>query len=191
MPVHFTDKSLWHFLKTITGQINPKELFVLYNYAAALHNGSTIVEIGSYKGKSTVALGLAAKQNGSRVYCIDPHENFKGIAGGVFGPADLKDKLAAINKFDLGDIIFPVCLSSVEVAKIWQKPIDLLWIDGDHSYETVSSDFLYFSRFVNQDGIIIFHDSQMDGVAKVIAQIDMNHYMEKAIIDSITIIKKR
>jgi cephalosporin hydroxylase len=37
--------------------------------------------------------------------------------------------------------------------------IDLLFIDGDHSYEGVKQDFLDYSPFVNKGGLICFHDT--------------------------------
>lgn len=38
------------------------------------------------------------------------------------------------------------------------KPVDFLFIDGDHSYEGVKQDFEMYSRLVAKNGIIAFHD---------------------------------
>jgi predicted O-methyltransferase YrrM len=38
------------------------------------------------------------------------------------------------------------------------KTIDFLFIDGDHSYKAVKSDFENYSKFVRKGGIIAFHD---------------------------------
>lgn len=38
------------------------------------------------------------------------------------------------------------------------QPIDLLFIDGDHSYEGVRDDFLAFRGLVREGGLIAFHD---------------------------------
>jgi predicted O-methyltransferase YrrM len=46
-----------------------------------------------------------------------------------------------------------------EVKKILEnQKLDILFIDGDHSYEGVKSDFLMYSLLVNKNGFIIFHD---------------------------------
>jgi len=37
--------------------------------------------------------------------------------------------------------------------------IDVLWIDGDHSYEGVKTDFELYSNIMNDKGIIIIHDT--------------------------------
>lgn len=178
-------------LAKVVGQITKKELFTLYSYAQQLKKGAFAVEIGSFKGKSSIALGLAAKQAGARVYCIDPHDEFIGVAGGVFGPVDLKDKINSIHHFDVGDVLFPVCLSSVSVATIWEKPIDLLWIDGNHTYEFVSKDFHGFAPHVVPGGIIILHDRQMEGVAKLISEIDSAVFENAGTVDSMAIFRKK
>ncbi|MHA2339428.1 MAG: class I SAM-dependent methyltransferase [Candidatus Hodarchaeales archaeon] len=38
------------------------------------------------------------------------------------------------------------------------RKIDVLFIDGDHSYEGVKKDFEIFSKYVKKGGIIAFHD---------------------------------
>ncbi len=46
------------------------------------------------------------------------------------------------------------------------KPIDVLFIDGDHSYEGVKKDFESYAPLVRTGGIIAFHDIAPKGVAK-------------------------
>lgn len=38
------------------------------------------------------------------------------------------------------------------------RPLDLLFIDGDHSYEGVSADFQLYSPLVRRGGLVVFHD---------------------------------
>jgi predicted O-methyltransferase YrrM len=45
-----------------------------------------------------------------------------------------------------------------EVAKTWDKKIDLLHIDGFHTYEAVKNDYETWSKFCTPDSIILFHD---------------------------------
>jgi len=45
-----------------------------------------------------------------------------------------------------------------KAAKNWNKKIDILHIDGFHSYEAVKSDFDNWIGFCNDDAIILFHD---------------------------------
>ncbi len=46
-----------------------------------------------------------------------------------------------------------------EVAKTWDKPIDILHIDGRHRYEDVKEDYELWRPFVRKGGIILLHDT--------------------------------
>jgi predicted O-methyltransferase YrrM len=39
-----------------------------------------------------------------------------------------------------------------------ERPVDLLFIDGDHGYESVREDFDKYGRLVTEDGLIALHD---------------------------------
>ena len=62
----------------LPGMIDHRQVASLYELAHAVEEG-VIVEVGSYRGKSTSALGRGS-QRGHRVpvYAIEPHEPFKG-----------------------------------------------------------------------------------------------------------------
>lgn len=49
--------------------------------------------------------------------------------------------------------------TSVTSARPWTEPIDLLFIDGDHSYEGVKQDWELFSPFVKPFGLVLFRDT--------------------------------
>ena len=50
--------------------------------------------------------------------------------------------------------------SSQNFATAWNKEIDLLFIDGDHSEQAVFNDFLLLSRFIKPyTGLILLHDT--------------------------------
>jgi predicted O-methyltransferase YrrM len=38
------------------------------------------------------------------------------------------------------------------------KQLDMLFIDGDHTYEGVKEDFRMYQEFVKKEGVIVFHD---------------------------------
>lgn len=134
------------------GQINFSDS--LFLYACARHGGdSWIVEIGSYKGLSTASLALGAIHAGrGLVLACDPH--FEGT---------LKDFQAALKFFQLERRVRPAIMTSEECASRWDKPVQLLWIDGDHSYEGVKKDVRLWRRFLIPGGIIALHDRTWPG----------------------------
>jgi predicted O-methyltransferase YrrM len=61
--------------------------------------------------------------------------------------------------------------SSLVIAKTWVKPIDLLYIDADHSYEAVCADLAAWVPFVQQGGWVSGHDydnPECPGVRKAV-----------------------
>ena len=52
--------------------------------------------------------------------------------------------------------------SSREVALGWNKPVDFLFLDGDHRYEAVRQDFQDWVGHVRPDGVLLFHDSRRE-----------------------------
>jgi Methyltransferase domain len=53
-------------------------------------------------------------------------------------------------------------MRSDEAIHGWTRPIDYLFIDGDHSYEAVKRDFDQWSGHVVAGGTLAFHDALMD-----------------------------
>ena len=52
--------------------------------------------------------------------------------------------------------------TSVEAVQGWNRKIDLLFIDGDHSYEGIKLDWELFSPYVAPFGAVVFHDTAWD-----------------------------
>jgi predicted O-methyltransferase YrrM len=64
-----------------------------------------------------------------------------------------------------------------EIEKTWDKKIDILHIDGLHTYEAIKNDFEKWNKFVKEDGIILMHDTCVEnpsfGVRKFFNEIDL------------------
>ncbi len=116
------------------------------------------VEIGSARGLSACYIGLALKHTGrGRLYAIDPH------TATAWNDADSVDTLAVMERnlriFGVRDYVTIVRTRSDAAAAKWSEPIDLLFIDGDHSYEGVKRDWALFSPHVRSMGVVVFHDT--------------------------------
>lgn len=133
----------------------------LYRHAreAAMRGNGAVVEIGAYRGASTVALALGVRDAGrGRVHSIDPHAHYTGVHGGKFSPVDHAVFKDTIRKHGVGEWIVHYCTDSVSVAKTWSGNIDLLWIDGDHSYNGVAGDLAHWLPFVGEGGMVVLDD---------------------------------
>jgi len=63
------------------------------------------------------------------------------------------------------------CLLKVQKL-LGDKKIDFLFIDGDHSYEGVKQDFLFYAKYVRKGGIIAFHDIMKDNLPGNVCDVD-------------------
>lgn len=151
----------------ITGYLHPLEEKRLYQAASIVHKG-VIVEVGSYYGRSTVCMaqGIREKANQSHIWAVDTWRNENipvNTKQDIYG-AFLKN----INEYQ--DIVTPLRGFSKDVAGSWNKPIDLLFIDGDHSFDGCFTDINAWVPFVRRGGVVMFHDSGLDGVKEAIVK---------------------
>ncbi len=176
------------------GILGLDEALCLYELASRVEEGS-IVEIGSYRGKSTVALATGSQQGyQAPVVAIDPHESFVGVIGGKFGPQDRTAFFKNMLRAGCVESVRLINLPSQTVVKVWSEPIGLLWLDGDHSYAAVTADFFGFEPFVTPGGYIAIHDSidQRLGPAKVVAEALSSGRFEKvAEVELTTVLRKK
>jgi len=79
------------------------------------------------------------------------------------------------------DNLFLVKGEFCDVLKGWNKPINILHIDGTHDYESVKQDFDGWSTFVKQDGVILLHDtiSYRHHVGRLFNEIDNYYKLER------------
>lgn len=136
-----------------------EEAMLLYFLAREVQSGC-IVEVGSYRGRSSVFLGKGSLDGASApVYAIDPHKSFIGVLGGVFGPKDRTAFYRAMLNNECSEIVSLINLSSELFSSSWKEPISLLWIDGDHSYEGVKRDFECWLPHLQTNATIAFDDA--------------------------------
>lgn len=115
---------------------------------------NVILEIGSKKGASAFTMASVSKVP---IYCIDMWDL---TLSGDNRP--LKHKQLSNQDIFLSNLkgfnVIPIKGLSGEIAKVWEKPIGLLFIDGDHSYEGCKIDYEGFSKYVVSGGFLVIHD---------------------------------
>ncbi|SRR5258705_7916676 len=145
---------------SIYGFLSAAEADLLYALACEVPVGGTIVEIGSFQGKSTICLGLGAKQVPSvQVYSIDPHDNYEINEAVHYGMQNHAALLNNLIDFEVADIVKVVTLHSTAVLDCWYGAIDLVWIDGSHDYNDVWLDLVGWGKHMTANGKMVIHDS--------------------------------
>ncbi len=146
--------------KNIEGFLTEKEMKFLALLAACPTARGEILEIGSFKGKSTVILAKGASLTSeTNIVAVDP------LTSPAITDPDLQGEESCLKDFqtNLRNTGVEKCVEfhhkcSSELAKVWNRDIRLLWIDGDHTYSGTKSDFDMFSRFLSNGAIIAIHD---------------------------------
>ena len=131
-----------------------------------------IVELGVDYGHSTFALSSEGIGN---VYGIDSFEgdNHAGYRDTLKILKDTKKYLLDVNLL-LKDNIYLIKGYFDDVYETFRNDIDILHIDGLHTYEAVSNDFNKWVTKTHDNSIILFHDviSFKDSVGKFFNEID-------------------
>jgi len=184
-----------NIIKTIDGWLTRYEARYLYLLAQLGPAHGVIVEIGSWKGKTTIALAHGSKAAGrEQIYAIDHHEG--GPDQEKFGHTEVNTEKEFRHNIALAGIeesVVPMVMKSNDAVVGWQKPIRLLWIDGDHRYEGVKNDFLMWEPHVVEGGVIAFHDTfAWDGPRRVVEEyvLRSNRFSILGFVDGITAVRK-
>jgi predicted O-methyltransferase YrrM len=138
----------------VDGWLSDAQGRALFRAAAETTGRGAIVEIGSWKGRSTTWLASGARLAGGRVYAIDPHCRSREHPSAE----TLDEFLGNLARNGLADIVEPLVMTSEAAAAHIEGPVELLFIDGDHSYEAVRRDAeLWLPRLI-EGGTVMFHD---------------------------------
>jgi len=138
------------------GGTKRSELRALHRLASCLPSDAVVVEIGSAQGRSTLVLAQAlCDGNGGEVFAIDPLVHNEAIPSAQAHNETALRKNIALSGLTNIEIIKDF---SSDVGQWFDRPIDLLFIDGDHRYDRVKADFDIFEPKVVDGGIIAMHD---------------------------------
>ncbi len=189
-------------LEKIQGFLHPLEGFALYWLARHWPASGFVVEIGSFKGKSTCYLARGIKAGpGGRIAAVD---HFRGSPEhqpqGTHPDQDIATSGSTLEAFKrniaaagVSDIVDVHAGSSAEIGANWRDPIRILFIDGDHSYEASSQDFIVWSPRLAIHGLLVLHDiGTYEGVTNLYNQIlrDTQHWRHVVRVQSIAVLER-
>lgn len=183
----------------IQGWLTINEAHGLFEIANLILSDSVVLEIGSWKGKSTCCIASGLKRG--TINCIDPF-NCAGEEGSKKIYEANKGDTCLLQQFKKNVANIP---SSVNI-KVFRgysnefigaiKDIDFLFIDGDHSIEGCKFDFCNFEKYLKKGGYLAFHDYSPDridlGPTWVINNLVKNNrsYIFYKLFDTLCVFKK-
>jgi len=159
--------------KQLEGHLTEKEVSFLSVLPFLKTNGE-ILEIGSYKGKSTIIIARSALAAGhKRIFACDPL-TLPSITDPKSTDLEVLPETFRKNleNFEVDNIVEFEQLQSSELSEKWNLPIKVLWIDGDHTYSGALNDLQAFHRFLQPGAIVALHDvlHKFEGPIKVFVE---------------------
>jgi predicted O-methyltransferase YrrM len=129
----------------------------------AARDARRVVEIGVYEGASALAL-CAALAPGAELHLIDPFGSHSDALPQGWGASEWATRRslarAARRRGHAAPSVHWHVARSGEVAARWQEPVELVFIDGDHSEAGCELDWSGWHGFVAVGGRVVFHDAR-------------------------------
>jgi len=149
------------------------EAALLYRLARDVQRGP-VAEIGRFKGGSTFIF-CSALPAGVELWSYDFHVALRPDMPGDQLDVELR---AALQRYELEGKVHLLVADS-RTADPPPEPLEVLFIDGDHSYEGAKADYERWSTFVAPGGHLLFHDAVdtggygnvYPGVARAVSEI--------------------
>ena len=155
----------------------------LFQLASDAPANARVVEVGSWMGASTCFIAAGLKGAEAKIHAVD---NFQGLSTcgedaawynrhfrrlGASSTLDIfRDNFAALGLADRAEPVVSDSLAAAQTLAAHRGAIDLIFIDGDHSYDACRADIAAWAPYVKPGGVIAFHDfgSRADGVTRAI-----------------------
>lgn len=153
----------------IEGWFRGAEVWEMIAVVRALPSSCVMVEIGSFMGSASVLLAGVRKHCGSGIlHCVDPFDAsgdafsvpvYEQLLKGT-GYSSLRECFDAnISNVGLSDRIVIHQGDAAAVARSWTQPIDLLFLDGDHSPAGARLGYESWEPFLKVGGMLAVHNS--------------------------------
>jgi predicted O-methyltransferase YrrM len=119
-----------------------------------------VVEIGVYEGSSAVVLCDVLGRE-AELHLIDPFGHHSAALPPGWGATERASKRVVARAARGGgpQVSWHVAFSA-DVACGWSQPVDLVFVDGDHSAEGCATDWESWHGFVEPGGAVLFHDAR-------------------------------
>jgi predicted O-methyltransferase YrrM len=120
-----------------------------------------VVELGTWLGASAIAMARSVRRWGGSVTCVDTwagQMNADGAAPGGRPPLMLLSCARAMVEAGVSANVRLIPALTADAAAYWRQPIDVLYIDADHSYRGVRADLDLWVPHVRPGGLVVGDD---------------------------------
>jgi predicted O-methyltransferase YrrM len=164
-----------HYFEQIEGWFNFRQAY--RDAVAEAPNNAVFVEVGSYKGRSAVFMGVEIANSGKEIslLCVD---HWKGSNEEAHQADPDRKRLFTLFKENIAPLIKahvqikPIRSDSVQAAHLFEdESVDFVWIDAGHDYDSVSEDIEAWWPKVKRGGVMGGDDLPMVGVNQAVTEL--------------------
>ena len=154
-------------LSGVEGWLEPNEAWELYRSAASLSGDNPVaVEIGSWKGRSTIAIALGlCERGGGCLFAVDPHH------GSAENPGldTYAEYMSNLTRTGVSSVVTTLRMFSAEAAATFAiGSIDMLFVDGSHAFADVVQDIRDYVPRLRDGACVAFNDPWNPGVNRAL-----------------------
>ncbi|MHC5906469.1 class I SAM-dependent methyltransferase [Streptomyces sp. S6] len=184
-------------------------------YAAAVEVGALglpLLEVGTYCGRSAVLLADAARRAGVVALTVDHHRGSEEQQPGweyhdpetVDPELGLMDTLPTfrrtLHRAGLEDHVVALVGRSPQIARLWNSPLGLVFVDGGHTDEHATADYEGWAPHVAEGGLLVIHDVFPDPEDEFTGQapyriylraLESGQFEEVGVTGSLRVLRKR
>lgn len=148
--------------REVEGWLTDAQARRLWDRTVEAGPGARVVEIGSYRGRSTIVLAHAT--HGGSVVAIDPHGGTDRGPQEITTSAEHGERDAAafrrnLERGGVAELVEHVREPSQEALASVAGPADVLYVDGAHRYRPARDDIARWGRRVRPGGTMLVHDA--------------------------------
>jgi hypothetical protein len=169
-----------HFYQDVPGFFWFEHAYKLLLATLPADRPSTFVEIGAYKGRSTAWLGVEILNSGKPVtlHVVDSWECPNGETGqGPAIRAEFEQNVAPLAAALNGRFHVHAQLSAEAAASFPDDSADVVWMDGDHEYDSIKADIAAWWPKLRVGGFMGGDDFLMFSVAKAVCEFFAPRYL--------------
>lgn len=154
------------------------ESHLLYRTALQLGPGN-YADVGVYRGASTTCLAAGLRDGGHHgtIYAVDLFAPLMPEIRDEYKHWSDNEETPQLLRYHFDEHYPHLDLEvykgdSSTIGLSLQIPFKFVFIDADHSYEGCMRDYIAWERLIEPGGMLTFHDTNLPGVAQVIAELD-------------------
>ncbi len=164
----------------IPGFCPQPQLATLAVLAQSVPPNGSIVEVGCLFGRSAFTWASSSKES-VKIYCIDPWDEksmpaYTGFSmkRGTYQGLIKNTKENFLNNLSLFQNKI-VAIQQKSPLAHWDLSVDIVYLDGDHTYTSVKDDIVFWSQFLGSKSIICGDDytAEFSGLVEAVDEMAM------------------